>query len=112
MTQIATPDRWKNPFARFGFVTANVLTGDGIEPGDRELFFGPTTPGDVFVDAPAHWSMAKLLTHLQLFGSVKEAERKGHNARTPISEGFTDLLNIGQHKNRVTILKATREVSS
>lgn len=94
----------EGPFARFGFVVVNVIAGQEVVPGDRDLFFGPLEPHDVFVNVPASWHVSKLLTHLGIFDSAKDAERHGY--RGPIPDGFTDLLNITKARHRVTILNA------
>lgn len=90
-------------FSRFGFVVVNVFAGPEV-PGDRDLFFGPLEPSDLFEHVPAHWHLSKLLAHLGVFDSAKEAERNGF--RGPIPDGFTDIVDIGKARHRVTILKA------
>ena len=42
-------DIWRNPYQRCGFVNVNVLIGE-VDDHDRDLFFGPLHPRDVFVD--------------------------------------------------------------
>jgi hypothetical protein len=103
--KIPAVDQWKNPYARFGYVVVNVLVGHDFDERDSELFFGPVHPSDVFVSVPAHWRMAQLFKYLGLFASVKEAERKGGWGTLSIPRGFTDVMNIGRARHRVTILR-------
>ena len=93
----------ESPFARFGFVVVNVIAGQEV-PGDRDLFFGPVESHDVFVHVPSRWHVSKLLTHLGIFDSAKDAERHGYGGAIP--DGFTDLVNITKARHRVTILNA------
>lgn len=102
----APPDLWKNPYQRYGYVDVNVLIGEGIEPSDAELFFGPIWPSDRFLFLPDSCpSMPLLLSHhLQLFASGKEAERKGYTRL--IRNGYTDLfVTQWGRKHHVCILK-------
>jgi hypothetical protein len=101
---------WKNPYQRFGFINVNVLVGTypnvrTFPHRDLELFFGPLHQNDIFVDVPAGWTLAKLMAHLGIFESTKEAGRHGFNK--PIPEGFTDIVRI-RKMHRVTILKITK----
>ena len=69
---------------------------------DKELFFGPLTKEDNFVEIQDGWLMAHLLKEAGIFPSVNEARKNGWNK--PIPEGFTDLF-IGKRKIRITIFK-------
>lgn len=93
---------WQNPYQRFGFVIVNVLMG-AWEERDKELFFGPLEPDDIFIENPQVKTMAQLLAMLGIFESTKEAERNGW--RKPVPLGFSDHTRICK-KHRVTILNA------
>lgn len=106
MTMTPAPlDIWSNPYQRFGFVDVNALIGDGIEPHDVQLFFGPTEQTDLFTTRfHTRTTIPQLLVAVGLFGATKEAERKGF--RGPIAEGWSDFLvkQFGR-KHRICILK-------
>lgn len=80
----------------------NVLIGNW-EESDKDLFFGPLTAADQFVEREDS-SVAKLLLDLGLFSSVGQAKKAGWNI--PIPDGFSDWA-IGKKRTRVTILKIT-----
>jgi hypothetical protein len=110
VTFVPTPDVWKNPLARCGFIVVNVLIGDGIESRDRDLFFGPLNGDERWVELDAAPMLPRLLADFGLFSSAKEASRKGYLG--PVRDGFTDLAISKMH--RVTILNISRssEVSA
>jgi hypothetical protein len=126
---------WKNPYQRFGFIIVNVFfhPKQGLPLTDLDLFFGPMHDNDIIIEVfeTGSWSymyaelmacnfthvnkdagftlsmnMSKLLSHLGVFASTKEADR--HGFHRPIPEGFTDLMKI-RKKHRVTILKISHQ---
>lgn len=114
MPMIELPDMWANPFQRMGIISVNVLMGQGLRPSDADLFFGPLNGREVWCwELAPNTTLARLLTHLKLFPSAKEAARRGYAGEIP--EGFTDLTITAPmrftsiKKHRVTILKITRE---
>lgn len=95
---------WKTPYQRFGYINVNVLCGI-IEEGDKELFFGPLHPNDIFIEIEPTLTLPQLMSHIGIFESTKEAERQGFKGK--IVEGFSDYTRI-KKMHRVTILKITQ----
>ncbi len=85
----------------------NILIGNYIGEGDKELFFGPLTSEDKFETVPESYRWPQLIKHLAIWKSTSEAVRNGWNK--DIEEGFSDKI-IGKRKTRVTILKATKRI--
>ena len=84
----------------------NVLMGDGIEPGDVELFFGPLAgTEDVILRAlnPVPWS--KLLVICGFFGSRRDA--KGAGWDRAVEAGFS-MHTIGKLRRNIAVLHAWR----
>ena len=78
----------------FNFIHKNHLQ-------DKELFFGPLTDEDVFIEIENHMIMAHIMVLAKAFPSNGQARKNGWDK--PIPKGFTDL-RIGKLKTRVTIL--------
>ncbi len=94
---------WSNPLQRFGMIHVNILIGSGVLPTDRDLFFGPVRPSDLFVEEPnEHITLSQLLAKLGVFDSAKDAERSGFKGAIPA--GFSDYMRV-KKMHRVTILK-------
>lgn len=107
---------WKNPYQRYGFIKVNVLIGSGVEPEDRERFFGPFP--EPYKDWPSTevWhvedneriDLSQLLAKLGIFASAKDAQRNGW--RKPIPDGYSEFTRIGK-KHAVFILKILQPVN-
>lgn len=75
-----------------------------VEEPDKELFFGPLTPGDSnddFIEILPHWNMANIVAAAGIFPSTTQARRNGFDKDIP--KGFTDMY-LGKKKIRITIL--------
>ncbi len=68
-----------------------------ISDQDKELFFGPIAPDDIFIIIEDHWSMANVLHASGNFPSISQARKNGWNK--PIPDGFT-ILTIGQKQKK------------
>jgi hypothetical protein len=72
-----------------------------IEERDKELFFGPLTDADNFIEIQKGWTMANIVCQANIFNSLTQARKNGFNNEIPF--GFTDK-RIGKLKTRITIL--------
>jgi hypothetical protein len=81
-----------------------ILIGNW-EEGDKELFFGPISEKDIFIEFPVSLRYPVLLRDLGIFQSSSQASNSGWNKEIP--EGFTDM-RIGKLRRRLTILKITK----
>lgn len=68
---------------------------------DKDLFFGPLSVEDDFVELEPHMNMAHVLALAGVFKSATEARKNGKG--TPIPTGFSDG-RYGKLKTRITIL--------
>ena len=69
---------------------------------DKNLFFGPIEPEDVFTLIQNDWTMANIMFTAGIFPSVTQARKNGFNK--PIPDGFSDM-RVGKTKLRVVIFK-------
>jgi len=72
-----------------------------IEERDKELFFGPLTDKDFFVEIQKGWTMANIVYDVGIFNSLTQARKNGFGDKIPF--GFTDR-KVGKLKTRITIL--------
>ena len=84
----------------------NILIGD-IKENDKELFFGPLSENDAFLQKEQDTTLQKLFKELGIVKNNKQAKDMGVYGAIP--EGFHDLTKLGKHNQRVTILKVTGE---
>ena len=82
----------------------NILIGKGIRESDKEGFFGPLVPEDVFVIKPEETKWVDLLVEFGVFQSKSQARKASEQWALPIPEGWTDVV-VGKLKTRICILK-------
>lgn len=76
-----------------------------LPDSDRELFFGPTTGEESFVEFDDSWSLANVMVEIGLFPSLSQARKNGQAGEIP--EGFTEVRR-GKNKNRKFIFILNR----
>jgi len=82
-----------------GLQEFNILIGV-TEEGDKELFFGPLSPEDEFIELPADVRWPQLLVKIGMFPSLGQAKKNGWDK--DIEPGFSEH-KVG--KRRIFILK-------
>ena len=86
----------------FNFFTSSLES-------DKELFFGPIEPTDIFTPVQNDWTMANIMFTVGIFPSVTQARKNGFNK--PIPDGFSDM-RVGKNKLRLVIFKEKHEIQS
>lgn len=83
----------------------NILIGNTQE-GDRDLFFGPLTDNDKFIEMEKEVRWPEILVNAGIFPSKGQARKNGWDKDIP--KGWTDI-SIGKKKKRFCILNCTTE---
>jgi len=77
-----------------------------ITEEDKDMFFGPIDPADIFTIIEDHWIMAHVMHKAGIFPSVSQARKNGWNK--PIPKGFSHLV-VGKLKRQVFIFGGIKE---
>jgi len=82
------------------FITPN------ISEEDKDMFFGPINPDDVFTIIEDHWTMAHVMHKAGAFPSVTQARKNGWDK--PIPKGFTHIVS-GKKRRQIYIFGGIKE---
>ena len=108
----------------------NFLVGDHVSDQDRDLFFGPLGPDDVFMVMPDRITFPEILKIAGIFPSTSAARKNGWGTQQEatfknfprrlsqlvdepglwIPEGFTDFFSGKGKVTRITVLKITLDI--
>lgn len=65
---------------------------------DKDLFFGPLSGNENFIEIDETWSMAKILVHAGIFPSISQARKNGASVE-PLEQGF-QMFTRGKNAKR------------